>query len=433
MLNTAKKKVLVLFSVGIGVLVGLVVASNFNLPKIGIAESESTARATETLTATPTKANSTTSTPINDNLAATNRAFVQVAKKVIPTVVSITSEKVVNVRNPFSDFFNNDDFFRRFFRTPDQQQEYRQQGLGSGVIVSPDGYILTNFHVIRDADEINVQIDEDKYPAQIIGTDPETDLAVVKINKRGLPAAELGDSEALEVGEWVLAIGNPFVIGLQHTVTSGIVSAKGRSTLNLGDGLTYQDFIQTDAAINPGNSGGALVNIHGELVGINTAILSGNAGGNIGIGFAIPINLAKPVMDELIAEGRVSRGYLGVIITTPNDEMSEALGLTDNKGAVINEVQRGTPADKAGLQKLDVIVELGGKKIENSQMLTNLIATYDPNETIELKVIRDGDTKYFSVKLDERPSADDRRSTDTKPKDDALSKLGLELSELTSR
>ena len=431
MMRISRKKLVVIFSLFVGIFIGLIVASDFDLPKSSLAENESSFSPKATLATSSISETQPPRALLHTDLEATNRAFVAVAKKVIPTVVSITSEKVVSVRNPFSDFFNNDDLFRRFFRTPDRDQEFRQQGLGSGVIVSSDGYILTNFHVVREADEINVQIDEEKFRAEIVGTDPETDLAVIKIDKTGLPAATLGDSDRLEVGEWVLAIGNPFMIGLQHTVTSGIVSAKGRSTLNLGDGLTYQDFIQTDAAINPGNSGGALVNIRGDLVGINTAIFSGS-GGNIGIGFAIPINLAKPVMDELISQGKVSRGYLGVTIRTPTEEMSEALGLDNTKGAVIDEVLRGDPADKAGLKKLDVIVELEGKTIDNSQMLTNLIATYDPDETVELKIIRDGEAKYLSVRLAERPSSNGQTSRRTTQRDDDfLSKLGLDLNELS--
>ncbi|MFQ5769128.1 MAG: Do family serine endopeptidase [bacterium] len=419
-----KKTRIVILSIIFGIVLGIIVASTFNWPPTGLAENESTN--------TEAVLKQSVAVP-NSDLENTSRAFVEIAKRVTPTVVSITSEKVIKVKNPFADFFHDDDFFRRFFRIPgDGEQEYRQHGLGSGVIVSPQGYVLTNFHVVKDADEIDVIIDKKKYDAEIIGTDPATDIAVIKIDEKNLPYAIIGDSDKLEVGEWVLAIGSPFDLKLQHTVTSGIISAKGRSNLNLSGELYYQDFIQTDAAINPGNSGGALVNIKGELIGINTAILPGNTGGNIGIGFAIPINLAKRVMDDLITHGKVARGYLGVLISTPDADMSEALKLKDNKGAVVNEVVKGTPADRAGLEEGDVIVEVDGKKIEDSQMLTNLIASYNPGEKVDLKIVREGQIKHLTVKLDERPASNKPRASISE-KSGVLSKLGLEMTELTDR
>lgn len=420
-MSQKKKATVIVFSVFIGILVGLVIASNFNLTQNGFAINESkTSNSTNEMVE-----------PINSDLESTSRAFVEIAKRVTPTVVSITSEKVVKVQDPFSNFFHNDDFFRRFFRMPDGgEREYTQRGLGSGVIVSSDGYILTNYHVIKDADEVNVVMDKDEYDAEIVGTDPETDIAVIKIDESNLRPATIGNSDNLEVGEWVLAVGNPFDISLQHTVTSGIISAKGRA-LNLSRDLTYQDFIQTDAAINPGNSGGALVNIKGELIGINTAIYAGNAGGNVGIGFAIPINLAKRVMDDLISTGKVVRGYLGVMISTPDDELSQALKLRENRGAVVNEVVKDTPADKAGLKKYDVIIEVDGQEVEDSRMLTNLIASYDPKSKVELKIVRDGKIINKTVQLEERPGAG--REPTFASQNSVLNKLGLEVTELTDR
>lgn len=424
MISYNKKSFVVIFAVLLGIFVGLVIASNFSWTQNGFAVNEPA-------TLTPNPAQSMP--PINSDLESTSRAFVEIAKRVTPTVVSITSEKVIKMRDPFANFFGNDEFFRRFFPGRGNEQEFRQNGLGSGVIVSPDGYILTNYHVIKDADELSVVIDKKEYDATVVGSDPETDIAVVDIDAQNLPAIRLGNSETLEVGELVLAVGSPFDINLQHTVTSGIVSAKGRSNLGLGGNLTYQDFIQTDAAINPGNSGGALVNIRGELIGINTAIYAGNGGGNVGIGFAIPVNLAKQVMDDLISGGKVVRGFLGVIVGTPDSELSEALKLKENAGAVVSKVSPGTPADKAGIEKYDVIIGLDGKKIEDSQMLTNLIASYNPGETVRLKVVRDGDIIYKNVRLGERPNSNDVRQPLAQDRESVMERLGLEVTNLTRR
>jgi serine protease Do len=423
MKNSNRKNLVVLLSVLFGIAVGLVLASNFNWTNNGLA-SQASAPASNSSNSPPQ--------PINSDLESTSRAFVEIAKRVTPTVVSITSEKTVRVNSPFSNFFHKDDFFRRFFPDEGDGREYTQRGLGSGVIVSADGYILTNFHVVKDADQINVVIDRKEYDAQIVGNDAATDIAVIKIDAKNLPAATIGDSDKLEVGELVLAVGSPFDLRLQHTVTSGIISAKGRA-LNIGGELTYQDFIQTDAAINPGNSGGALVNIHGELIGINTAIYAGNTGGNLGIGFAIPINLASRVKDDLIAHGKVYRGYLGVWIATPDAELGEALNLKDNRGAVVNEVAKGSPADRAGIRKYDVIIEIEGKPIDDSQMLTNLIASYEPGATVNLKVIRDGKTRDVSVKLDERKEEAPAPTQLSQRNATSVEKLGLQVSELTRR
>jgi serine protease Do len=423
MVQNNKKTLVVVFSICLGIFVGLVIASNFSWTQNGFANNEA-------FGLTPSAPQSIP--PINSDLESTSRAFVEIAKRVTPTVVSITSEKVIKMRDPFANFFGNDEFFKRFFPgRGNGEKEFRQNGLGSGVIVSPDGYILTNYHVIKDADELNVIIDKKEYVARVVGSDPETDIAVVAIDAQNLPTIRLGDSDKLEVGELVLAVGSPFDISLQHTVTSGIISAKGRSNLSLGGNLTYQDFIQTDAAINPGNSGGALVNIRGELIGINTAIYAGNGGGNVGIGFAIPVNLAKQVMDDLISKGRVVRGYLGVVVGTPDAELSEALNLKENAGAVISEVADGTPADKAGLKKYDVIIEVDGKKIEDHQRLTNLIATFNPGEKVSLKIIRDGKVAYKTVQLAERPSVNG--VSVPVAENSVTNQLGIEVADLTKK
>jgi serine protease Do len=269
-----------------------------------------------------------------------------------------------------------------------------------------EGYILTNNHVVEDADEIAIfLIDEREFKAEVVGTDPKSDLAVLKIDAGNLTAIRLGDSDKLDVGEWVLAIGSPFSTNLSHTVTAGIVSAKGRSSV-IGS-VDYQDFIQTDAAINPGNSGGALVNLEGELVGINTAIATGGLmRSNVGIGFAIPTNLAKTIMNDLIVEGRVIRSWLGVFIQDVNDGIAKALDLPDRKGAVVTEVVEGSPADKAGFKVEDVVVAFGGKKVRDSSHLKNLVSSTRPETKQDVGIIRRGRSRTLKVDLVELPQED---------------------------
>jgi len=386
----------------IGIVIGALVFSQFNeatKPQVFSAPVS-----TADVTASPDRQITT--------LRDLNNAFVEIAQAVNPTVVTVFTEKVYKVRqtySPFSFFFNDPfrDFFGEdFFSGPRQRQqpprerEYRQQGLGSGVIVSTDGYILTNNHVVANADSIYVRtIDNETHPAKVIGTDPKTDIAVIKIEAENLPAIKQGDSDKLRVGEWVLAIGSPLSENLAHTVTQGIVSAKGRSNVGLAD---YEDFIQTDAAINPGNSGGALVNLDGELVGINTAIAT-RSGGFQGIGFAVPINMAKSVMRSLIAHGKVVRGWLGVQIQDLNKAMAVAMDLESTEGALVAEVVKDSPADKAGLKDGDVIVELNGKKVKDTTHLRNNIAATAPETTVELKIIRNGKPKEVTVTLGELP------------------------------
>lgn len=298
----------------------------------------------------------------------------------------------------------DDDMLKRFFggELPpgiqvNPQQPRERSGEGSGVIMREDGYIITNNHVVDGADEIMVTLsNESQYPGTVVGTDPDTDVAVVKIDASGLQTAKFGDSDKLQVGEWVLAIGSPF--GLQHTVTAGIISAKGRANMGLA---TFEDFVQTDAAINPGNSGGALVNLEGELIGINTAI-STQTGGYNGIGFAIPSNMAKTVFENIIANGSVRRGALGVGIGPLDKDTAEYFGFKGTDGVLINQVYADSAADKAGLQVGDIVTEINGKRTTDNRVLLNTIAQYKPGEKISIKVFRKGKEKSFDVTLGDR-------------------------------
>jgi serine protease Do len=337
-----------------------------------------------------------------DVLSKTNRAMAEVVAAVKPAVVNIASTKTIKGGAMSSPFFH-DPSFRRFFgddpRFSERQREHKQSGLGSGVIVDKDGYILTNNHVIKEADEIKVTLsDKREFKGKVIGTDQKTDLAVIKIDSDNLPVIRLGDSDKLQVGETVLAIGIPF--GLSHTVTSGIVSATGRANVGIAD---YEDFIQTDAAINPGNSGGALVNVKGELIGINTAIFS-TSGGYQGIGFAIPSAMAKNVMQSLIKTGKVIRGWLGVTIQPLTPELSKQFGLADEKGVLVGDVVEDSPAEKAGLQRGDVIVEFDGKEVQDATNLRNIVAGTPPNTAVSLKLVREGRPQTVQVKIAEMSS-----------------------------
>ena len=329
--------------------------------------------------------------------------FGPVIKKVSPSVVNIYTAKTVKENFRVSPFFD-DPFFREFFGMPFGQQNVprvrREQSLGSGVIVTEDGYLLTNNHVVEGADEIKVALNDDKttYTAKVIGTDPQTDIAVIKVEGKNLPAITATDSDNVGVGDVVLAIGNPFGVG--QTVTMGIVSAKGRAGMGIVD---YEDFIQTDASINPGNSGGALVDAAGRLVGINTAILS-RSGGNQGIGFAVPMNLARYVMERLVADGKVTRGYLGVMIQPVTPELAKEFKLPENSGALIGEVTKDSPAEEAGLKDGDVVVEFNGKKVTDSRHLRLMVSQTPPATKAPLKVIRDGKEQTLTVKLGELPA-----------------------------
>jgi serine protease Do len=325
--------------------------------------------------------------------------FAPILDPALPAVVSITTSRMVKV--PQSPFFN-DPFFQQFFggQLPRQPQQQRERGLGSGVIVSADGYILTNNHVVEKATDVKVQLaDKRQFPGKVIGTDPKTDIAVVKIAATGLPTIALGNSGNLHVGDYAFAIGNPFGIG--ETATMGIISATGRNGLSIED---YEDFIQTDAAINPGNSGGALLDARGKLIGINTAILSGGSGGNQGIGFAIPINMAKYVMDQILKNGKVRRGYIGVLIQEVTPDLAKSFKVPPEKGALVSNVEPNSPGAKAGLERGDVIMQLNGEPIDGPNDLKLKVAAIMPGTTVHLQVNRGGQTRDMDLTLGEAPS-----------------------------
>jgi serine protease Do len=316
-------------------------------------------------------------------------SFAPIVKKVVPSVVNISTTKVIKgVIPPQMREFFNDPFFRRFFGVPPIPQREKIHALGSGVIITPDGYIVTNNHVVSGATKIIVKLhDGREYTAKVVGTDPQTDLAVLKIDAKNLTPITFGDSSQIEVGDIVLAIGNPF--GLGESVTEGIVSGVNRNSLGIN---TYENYIQTDAPINPGNSGGALVDLKGRLIGINTAILS-KSGGNNGIGFAIPSNMVRKVALALIKYKKVTRGYLGVLISNIDVNKQKLYGV--DHGVLVNSVMKGSPAEKAGLQPGDIIVEVNGKKVTDGAELRNIIAFTTPGTVVKLKVYRNG--KYLTI------------------------------------
>jgi len=362
------------------------------------------------------------------SLQSFNEAFVRIAESVNPSVVTITTEKVIKAqRQPNFPGFPDDELFWRFFGIP--QGEMRSTALGSGVIVDKKGYILTNNHVVERGDKINVKLmDNREFKAEVVGTDTRSDLAVIKIDAKDLQPALLGDSDALRIGEWVLAIGSPFSESLDHTVTAGIVSAKGRS--GVINNVNYESFIQTDAAINPGNSGGALVNIRGELVGINAAIAtSGMSQGNLGIGFAIPINLAKKVMTDLIEKGKVVRAWLGVMPNDVDDKIARSLNIESRQGAIISEVIKDSPADKAGLKVGDIIKEFAGNKIKDSAHLRTLVSNSEVGKVKPLLIQRGKKESTVEVKLGELPETVDRSVT---PTEQSSSKFGIRVDEIDS-
>ncbi|MGB5055134.1 MAG: DegQ family serine endoprotease [Nitrospirales bacterium] len=334
---------------------------------------------------------------------AQSTALIQVAKLARPAVVNIAISGAAKSPEPLQSPFFDNPFFRRFFGDEfewrfEPPPSPRQEGGGSGVIVSPDGYIITNNHVIENSDAIQVLLsDKRTFTAKVIGTDPKTDLALLKIDAKGLPVLSWGDSQQLQVGEIVMAVGNPF--GLSQTVTMGIVSAVGRANVGIVD---YEDFIQTDAAINPGNSGGALVNLQGELIGINTAIFS-RSGGYMGIGFAIPSNMAKSIQSSLIQHGKVVRGWLGVSIQDLTPDLQAQFDTPDTQGALVSEVMEDSPAKKAAIQRGDIIRKYDSQTVTDTRHLRSLVAESVPNSPVTLHVLRDGTPRELQVTLSEMP------------------------------
>ena len=373
-------------------------------------------------------AESATAMKVSTPLLASNETFIKVAKEAMASVVNISATKRTTIQgqqNPFLD----DPFFRRFFgdefeKRFQQPRERQEQGLGSGVIVSEDGYIITNNHVVEQADELMVLLgDKRKLPAKLIGTDPKTDLAVIKIDATGLPVLPWGDSISLQVGELVLAVGNPF--GLNQTVTMGIISAVGRANVGIVD---YENFIQTDAAINPGNSGGALVNLQGQLIGINTAIFS-RTGGYMGIGFAIPSQMVKNVMKSLIGHGKVIRGWLGVSIQELTQDLAAQFEAPDTQGALVGDVFEDSPAGKAGMKRGDIIRTYKGTTVKDPTHLRTLVAETPPDSSVPVEVWRNGKKTTLSVSIAEMPkdvTALSREAPGSTSGNHALSGLSVE-------
>ena len=364
-------------------------------------------------------------------------SFAPIVKRVSPNVVNVYTTKTMR-ENPRSSWLD-DPLFRQFFGRGvpgdgddrSRPREYREQGLGSGVIISEDGYILTNNHVVEDADEVRVVFadGQKELKAKVIGTDPQTDIAVIKVDGEHLPTITVTDSDKLEVGDVVLAVGNPFGVG--QTVTSGIVSAKSRGGMGIVD---YEDFIQTDASINPGNSGGPLVDAEGRLVGINTAILS-RSGGNQGIGFAVPINLVRNVMEQLISVGKVTRGFLGIGIQPITPDLAQAFGITQHQGALVSEITPRSPAAAAGLKEGDVITEFNSKQVTDSRQLRLMVSQTPPGTSATLRVLRDGKPKTLTATLGELPKdrqmASNRRTQPGQNKAESL--RGVTVVDLDSR
>jgi serine protease Do len=359
-------------------------------------------------------------------IADSSRAFSEIASSISPSVVNISTTKIMKreavplLDDPFSEFFSP----LRDFKMP---KKWKEQSLGSGVIISPDGYIITNNHVVEQGDEIRVTLfDKRSFKAKLIGADTKTDVAIVKIDAENLYSVQWGDSDRLQVGEFVLAIGNPY--GLNHTVTMGIISAVGRANVGIAD---YEDFIQTDAAINPGNSGGPLVNTKGELIGINTAIFS-RSGGYQGIGFAVPSNMARLVMDQLIQKGKVTRGWLGVTIQEITPELSQKFGLKSAKGALIGDVAKGSPAEKAGIKRGDIILEFNGKKVSDVGNLRNMVAQSKIGAQIPLTIMRSGKEYALQVTTTELPKDASEVAPGNDPEDTSFEGLaGLNVIDLT--
>ena len=400
----------------IAFIVGLVIASNITIFKgkntqETLAE-EKLIQPTGTFTATG---------------ASLKSPFTPIAKKVLPAVVNISAERIIKVKSPFFDFP-----FQEFFGDIPKEFERKAKSLGSGIIFSQDGYVLTNNHVVEGADKIIITLADNTTfkgkNVEVIGTDPRTDVAVLKIHsKKNLPFAKLGDSDKIQIGDWAIAFGSPF--GFSQTMTVGVISAKGRSNIPLSHGPTYQDFIQTDAAINSGNSGGPLVNINGEVIGINSAIAS-PSGGNVGIGFAVPINLAKSIAEQLIKKGKIVRGWLGISIQELTPEIAKGFGLKNTKGVVVSKVLSDSPAEKAGIKDGDVITRFNGEVVENLEKFRFKVAETPPRTKVKIEVIRNGRTKEITVKIGEMPE-EETIAGELKPKNKVW--LGLTVDNISAQ
>ena len=420
--------------ISIGIIFGAILVSSFKSVDLGIAGNREQVRL-------DTQSGSTKHSP---DLKATSDAFVSIAKQVTPTVVSINvTTKAKEGSKDFQDFFH---FFGPEFKFKFPEPG-PQQGAGSGVIITPSGYLLTNNHVVENAEKNSIQVtlsDSRRFEAKLVGTDPTTDLAVLKIDAKDLPSAALGNSDDLQVGQWVLAIGNPF--GLNSTVTAGIVSYVGRGDrgeINLKrDPYGIENFIQTDAAINPGNSGGALVNLNGEVIGINTAIAT-RTGGYEGYGFAIPINLAKTVAEDLINTGKVRRGYLGIQIETVNAAMAKANGLEKAQGVIIQKLQEWSAAGAVGVKEGDIILAIDGKEVNQANELQTIIARKHPGDIVTLTLYQDGKRFEKKVTLKERNGKEEVIAATDEPTDESseeattsktvnLESLGLKVKNLSA-
>jgi len=421
------KRLLIVLAVSLG----LIVVGGALAPAVLNALAPSAAKPTTAMAAQASTKAEEPLPPIPADVDRLSMAFREAAKRVKPAVVAVTTSQTVTApMSPFGDM--GDDYLRRFFGVEPQgprgkapTRKYQRQGLGSGVIVDPAGYVLTNNHVVEEAQEISVHLaDGREFKAKVVGTDPPTDIAVIKIEAENLPVAQLGDSDKAEVGDWVLAIGSPF--GLDQTVTAGIISATGRSNVGITD---YEQFLQTDAAINPGNSGGPLVNMRGQVIGINTAIAS-RSGGYMGVGFAVPISLAREVMSRIRETGHVTRGWLGVGIQRLTPELAESMKLKADEGVLVSQVMEGGPAEKAGLKAGDVILEFAGKAVKTPSELQNAVAWSAPGTKADVVILRGGKRQTLKLTIDTRPEQPE--SLAAAPGAPAnLKDLGIEVSNVT--
>lgn len=430
---TLQKKVISISGlVFLGIIVGIILTSQFDLTPKGFADGHDKNTEFKVLNVPVAKT--------NPQIGGTEKGFTDICKKMLPTVVSISTSKIVTRSSGGNDLWGpilRDFFGREYeFKSPEPQ---KQHGLGSGILISKEGYILTNHHVVQNADDIKVTLyDKRSFDAELVGTDPLTEVAVIKIDGKDFPSAQLGNSEELEIGEWVLAIGNPLT--LTSTVTAGIVSAKGRD-INIirdenaeqtGGSFAIESFIQTDAAINRGNSGGALVNMKAQVIGINTAIASGT-GYYAGYGFAIPINLAKKIMKDLIEKGHVVRAYVGIGMKSVNEQVASRYNLEKPVGVYIDQIMDGSPAEKSGLKELDLILKLNDKPIQEANQVQNAIALKKPGDIVTLTILRESSernfiTKEIKVKLGKKETG---KEFSENKETEMFTNIGLEVQDLT--